>query len=133
MKIVLVVLAVLSILGGLVGCILSIGSNVIFALLVLGSGIISSVPYFALIFALEEIAALRDEQLELKGKLRRLIDAAKTPSEGRASEAEPSQPFSRETSRHTWKCVRCQTINKSGTSSCSGCGAHYSPWVNTEW
>lgn len=69
---------------------------------------------------------------DVQSKLRRLLDAAEAPSEHDVSGSGPAQPFSKETSRHTWKCVRCQTVNKPGTSSCSNCGAHYSPWISGE-
>ena len=123
MKIVLTVLAVLNILGGIIGCMLSFGTNVILAILILAGGIVSSVPY---------IAVLRGEQLELKGKLHRLIDAAEKQSAEATAESAPAPALPQEISRHAWKCVKCQTINKPGTSECSGCGARYSPWVNGE-
>ena len=132
MKVVLTVLAVLNILGSIIGCMLSFGTNVILAILILAGGIVSSAPYFALIGALEDIAVLRGEQLELKGKLRRLMDAAEKQSAEATTEPAPAPALPQEISRHAWKCVKCQTINKPGTSECSGCGARYSPWVNGE-
>ncbi len=132
MKIALVALAVLNIVVGLVGCIVSLGSSIFVSILCLAGGAMGSVPYFALIYVLEGIDDLRESQQDVQSKLRRLLDAAEAPSEHDVSGSGPAQPFSKETSRHTWKCVRCQTVNKPGTSSCSNCGAHYSPWISGE-
>lgn len=36
----------------------------------------------------------------------------------------------REAARGAWECVKCATVNKAGTDSCSNCGAQYSVWDN---
>lgn len=36
----------------------------------------------------------------------------------------------REAARGAWECVKCATVNKTGTDTCSNCGAEYSVWNN---
>lgn len=132
MKIVLTILAVLQLIGGLIGCLFALGSNPLISLLFLGGGIVGAVPYVALISVLEDIAVLKEEQGELKGKLRHFIPAEGVPSADEQTGSAGSQPLSREVALFSWKCLKCQTINKPNTSSCSGCGALFSPWINGE-
>lgn len=131
MATVLFVIGVFNILVGLIGCLASLGSNLLIALLFLMGGIIGSVPYFVWIRALEDMAALREEQMALRSQMHHLLEALDPPMDDQ-SNASVAQTVPKETSRHTWKCVKCQTLNKPGIASCVNCGASYSPWVNGE-
>ena len=35
-----------------------------------------------------------------------------------------------EVSKAVWECVKCNTVNKAGTTNCSNCKAPYSPFIN---
>ena len=126
LKKILIALAILNILGGIFGFFTLLGTNIIYALISLGGGIIGSVPYFALVGAMEDIEMLYDEQRELKGQLRKLTELPS--SQAQSDTTLSSSP--KEISQRVWECVKCKTINKSGTSCCSHCGAKYSSWIN---
>jgi hypothetical protein len=71
----LIALVILNILGGILGFIVFLGTNIIYSLISLIGGIIGSVPYFTLVGALEDIEVLYDEQRKLKGQLHKTIDS----------------------------------------------------------
>lgn len=127
MKKVLLVLGILSIGGGIVGFFsgLSVSpfSSVFSALI----GILGSIPFFALIGAMEDIERLKEQVETLQGKLNRLL-SLQAPSPDSAEPAAFVPPM--ETARQVWECVKCGTVNKAGTAACSHCGAQYSSWVN---
>ena len=94
MKIVLTILAVLQLIGGLIGCLFALGSNPLISLLFLGGGIVGAVPYVALISVLEDIAVLKEEQRELKGRLRHFIPVEGVPPADEQTKSAGSQPLS---------------------------------------
>jgi hypothetical protein len=126
LKKILIVLAILNILIGILGFFTLLGTNIIYALISLGGGIIGSVPYFALVGAMEDIEVLHEEQQKLKGQLHKITD--QIDDQTQSDKTLPPSP--NEISRRVWECVKCKTINKDGTSCCSHCGAKYSSWIN---
>ncbi len=126
MKKILIVLAILNILAGVLGFFTLLGTNIVYALISLGGGIIGSVPYFALVSAMDDIEVLYEEQRKLKGQIHKIADQMDDQTQSNST----LPPSPNETSRRVWECVKCKTVNKEGTSSCSHCGAKYSSWVN---
>ena len=35
-----------------------------------------------------------------------------------------------DTAKGTWECIKCGTVNKSGTTHCDNCKAEYSSYIN---
>ncbi len=54
----------------------------------------------------------------------------KAKSETKSNSVKPHIPKKVEVARGEWDCVKCGTINKTGTSHCSNCNAEYSAWTN---
>ena len=129
MKKILIALAICNILGGIVGFFILVGGSPFLSLVSLAGGALGSVPFFALVGAMENIEILQQEQWILQEKLKRLTDESDSQTKDAAlHEVRDSLP--KEVSRHSWECVKCKAVNKAGTATCSSCGAGYSSWVN---
>ena len=105
-----------------------LGNNWFYAIVVLVLGILSLVPIIAILSCLYRIDDLEGENYVLKYKIKcleddvngeREIENATHPELDRLVDAQA-----------TWDCVKCGTVNKSGTTRCSNCKAEYSPIVN---
>ena len=105
---------------------LDVSANFAFINLVLN--ILSIVPIIAIIANIDSIERLREKLNCVRYNIKALADEKNPPK--KAEQSAPPIRKNIQTARGTWECLKCGTINKEGTSSCSNCKADYSVWDN---
>ncbi len=107
-----------------------ISTSFMYAIGVLLVGAFSIVSLLIAINYIEGIEALKVDFSRLQSKVKHISDLLS--KETTAEENENPSPISQssEPAKATWECVKCGTVNKSGTSRCALCKADYSPSVN---
>ena len=96
-------------------------------------GLLGLVPIFAIISCLDNIESLQHTQNKLLYQIKKLEDALNGASENKNPDITNENiavSINKDTARGVWECVKCGTVNKAQTDSCSNCKAPYSPWVN---
>lgn len=121
MKRIVFALGIVDILIGVVLALMCIANNLLFALLILAISLIISVPFFALVQAMEHIEELQEQVWQLHGRLNRLSTAESSDT---ATPKEPPLPGGRKALAN-WTCQKCGAGNKAGTDRCDSCGAAY--------
>lgn len=103
----------------------------VFALVAVLSGILGLVPLFALIHCLDCVEQQGSDISYLYYKLKKLEKEQGTLEEPIIS---PALKHS-DSPKKTWKCIKCDTVNKAEDSVCQGCNAEYTylnPTFETE-
>lgn len=103
-----------------------LSASFIIALVLLVVSLISSVPFFAIIYLIEENEALKEKIETVNSKL--FKESQKDYSDGNATLVPPPDKTE---AKHSWDCSRCGTVNKAGTTECANCGAMYYAWTDT--
>ena len=104
-----------------------LSTSLFYAIIIGLLGLLELIPLVALISCLDDIENLKYEHSKLIYKLRLLEDEAYQKTE---DDKVPNKFAYTETARATWECVKCGTVNKAGTQTCSNCKAAYSTFVN---
>ena len=126
MKILLKILLVLQIISAVIVFFATMTSSIILSILTLFGAILEIALTVAVIYCLDNIEDLSSDFYYLQRKVKELengIDPIK------AAHHTPAVNHSEE-SKKTWKCIKCETVNKAGTTHCEKCGAEYSSIVN---
>ncbi len=127
MKKILYIMLIVDILSTAIGFIALLPYSILLAILFLVLGIIGLVPLLALIRCLEDIEDLYGEINYLYGKVRKLEDRAGEPEKDEHNDVTARYEH---TSKMTWKCVKCGTVNKAGSNHCENCNCEFSPDIN---
>ena len=104
-----------------------LGSNIGVAIVTLALGNLEITVIIAVIRNIDEIEELWYSVNRMRYDIKVLSD--NTPMDDEKSDYAPSIDR-REAARGAWECIKCATVNKAGTDSCSNCGAEYSVWDN---
>lgn len=123
MKKCLYILLIIDILAIAVGFITMLTASVIYAIIFLALSILQLVPIIAIIYCLESIEDHNYKISQLYLKLHRL-------EETKTNDNTPPVAEVGDKSDLPWKCVKCETVNKSGATNCSNCGAKFLPEIN---
>lgn len=126
-KVLLVILMVLEVISAVYSFFMLIGHSVFWAIFTAAVCILQITLTLSVIINISDIEELRDDVHRLRNRMRHIEDELRGSLE--ITEPAPALENS-ETSRGVWECVKCGTVNKSGTSQCGNCGAEYSSWVN---
>lgn len=130
MRKILYLILILDVLGIAVGFFMVLSQSILLAVLVLASGILSLVPIYALITALDDIDSLRDELSRLRSELRSREKQELSATEQSAPPPAAPSAGNKHMATRNWQCIKCVTVNKTGTSKCSNCGTPYDPYLN---
>ncbi len=103
-----------------------LSNSLLLALLLIPLSVLGLVPLIAVIRNMDEIDDLRATLDRLRYEVKLLSDN----SEPAKPHDDISLPERTETARGTWECLKCNTVNKAGTTRCSNCRAKYSAWAN---
>ncbi len=126
MKKILYILLVIDIISLVIGFFAILVNSIIYAVIFAVLGAVGLVPLLALIHCLDSIENLESEVSYLHYKIKKLEDNG----EEAIKENTPPSADNKDTAIATWKCVKCDTVNKAGTNHCSNCKAPYSPFIN---
>ncbi len=126
-KVLLIILTVLQILSAVYLFFSLIGHSFLLAVISAFIAVMQIVLTLSVIINIGDIEELRAEIHWLRERMKHFEELAEGPRE--ISEAAPALK-DRETAGGVWECVKCGTVNKSGTSQCTNCGSEYSSWVN---
>ena len=126
MKKLLYILLVIKILAALFAFFSILGANIGLAIVMLAIGFLEIIVIIAVIRNMDEIEELWYSLNRVRHDIKVIDDNIEKP------QGEKSAPSidRREAARGAWECIKCATVNKSGTDSCSNCGAEYSVWDN---
>lgn len=127
MKKCLYILLIINILTIAYGFFAILSASVIYAVILLGLGILQLVPIIAIISCIDNIEELHYQNTKLFYKLKKL-DEEVNGTQNR-DEYIPAVTNS-DSAKATWECVKCGTVNKPDTTCCSNCKAPYSPFIN---
>lgn len=103
-----------------------LGSNIGVAVVMLALGVLEITVIVAVIRNMDEIEELWYSLNRVRHDIKVIDDNIEKPHDEKSA---PSIDR-REAARGAWECVKCATVNKEGTDSCSNCGAEYSAWDN---
>lgn len=126
-RVFLVILMVLQILSAVYLFFFLIGSSVIWAVISAVIAVMQIVLTLSVVINIGDIEELRAETQWLRERMKHLEEFAEDPRE--TAVTVPALKNS-EISRGVWECIKCGTVNKSGTSQCINCKSEYSSWVN---
>ena len=127
MRILLYILLGINILALAVAFIMMLTASPVYAVIILLLGILEIVPIIAIISCLDDIEKLKGENTMLSYRLKKLEN--ETLPEETVHNSYP-ELIHGDTAKAVWKCVKCGTVNKAGTTHCSNCKAPYSPFIN---
>ena len=128
MKKLLYILLFLQIISGVFIFFMLIGSDAFTAVLAGFICILQIVLTLSVIRNTDETERLSEETFWLRTKLKELENVVNPYN---SPESAVPAAYHGEAARGTWECVKCGTVNKSGTDACQSCGAAYSAAINT--
>lgn len=126
MKKLLYIILTINIISLILAFFAILGSSFFYAILFGLLGILQLVPIIALISCMDNIENLQEDVSYLYYKLKHYEEDTGNIPESTSSPI-ANNP---DTARATWKCVKCDTVNKANTNHCSNCKAPYSPFIN---
>lgn len=129
MRKLLIVLLVINIITLCFGFFMILANSLLYALIILGLGILELIPIIALISCIDNIEDLQYDNKYLHEKIRKLEDMIN----GETVSKEENHIHTNDgeyIASGVWECVKCGTVNKANTSKCSNCNAPYSPSLN---
>ncbi len=106
-----------------------ITNSLLLAILIIPFGILGLMPLIALILCMENIEELKADISYLSYRNKKLEDLLNADNTDSAVSKPPTANCG-DAAIATWQCVKCQTVNKGGTTYCSNCKAEYSPFIN---
>ena len=127
MKKCLYILFALQILLLIVGFFTLLGQSVFLAIMYVAVDMLMVVLTYVVINNMNNIEELWAENSRLRFEVRKIKDLIKDES---TDEKLPPAIEYKESARGNWKCVKCDTVNKAGSSYCSNCRAEYSAFLN---
>lgn len=127
MKKLLYILLFLQIISGVFIFFMLIGSDAFTAVLSGFICILQIALTISVIRNTEDIEQLNEETAWLRTKLKGLENIVNPYN---SPESAVPAVYHGEAARGTWECVKCGTVNKSGTDACQSCGAAYSAAIN---
>lgn len=129
MRKLLIVLLVINIITLGLGFFMILSNSLLYALIILGLGILELIPIIALISCIDNIEDLQYDNKYLHEKIRKLEDMIN----GETVSKEENHIHTNDgeyIASGVWECVKCGTVNKAKTTKCSNCNASYSPLLN---
>jgi len=102
-----------------------LGTDLGLAIITLTLGVLELALIVTVIRNTEKI----DELFESVDRIKHTL-TQKNKNETKSDTAKQNIPKKAEVARGEWDCVKCGTINKSGTAYCTNCNAEYSAWTN---
>ncbi len=127
MKKILYILLAINIFALAIAFFMLLSKSLWLAFVYLGIGAIGLVPTLAIIRCLDDVEDLHYQVTVLYEKLRKFENG--NQEEIPFQNPEPFAHYG-DKSDLTWKCIKCDTINKAGTTNCSNCNAEYSQELN---
>lgn len=127
MKKLLYILLFLQIISGVYLFFLFLGNNAFAAVVAVFISILQIVLTLSVIRNTDETERLSEETFWLRTKLKGLENIVNPYN---SPESAVPAAYHGEAARGTWECVKCGTVNKSGTDACQSCGAAYSAAIN---
>ena len=127
MKKLLYILLFLQIISGVFIFFMLIGSDAFTAVVTGFISILQIVLTLSVIRNTDETERLSEETFWLRTKLKGLENIVNPYN---SPESAVPAAYHGEAARGTWECVKCGTVNKSGTDACQSCGAAYSVAIN---
>lgn len=116
---------VLQIVAAILNFIALMSSSVFYAIVLTPISLLGVVIPIAILKNMENSENLNSEVFYLRSRINALEKAIKGKDEDEApTEREGDVSFG------NWKCVKCGTVNKQGTTRCEGCKAAYSLELN---
>ncbi len=128
MKKLLYIILVINIISLILAFFMILGTSVFYAVIFALLGCLELVPIIALISCLDNIENLQADVSYHYYKFKQLEE--KSLEENQDNTTAPPKTNNPDTAIATWKCVKCDTVNKAGTNHCANCKAPYSPFVN---
>lgn len=116
---------VVQIFVGVLGFISALSASLLYALLSLFVSAVSLVVPIILLKHIETSEQMQTELYRLRynlEELRRELSGIKTDK----NSSSDTSTQSAETAIGTWKCIKCGTVNKEGTTHCENCRSAYS-------
>ena len=128
MKKLLYVHLVLQIIAAIVNFIALLSSSIFYALVLTPISLLGVVIPIAILKNMENSENLDSEVFYLRSR----VNALEKAINGKSEDGEEEAPTEREgdVSFGNWKCIKCGTVNKKGTTRCEGCKAAYSLELN---
>ncbi len=126
MKLLLIILLIIQIISAVIVFFTTLSTSLLLSILTLFIAILQIVLTIAVIYCLDSIEDLRADYNILLDKLHKIEDK-NNPI--KVSHQTPALKQGEE-SKKTWKCIKCETVNKAGSKACEKCGAEYSSWIN---
>ena len=124
MKKLLNILLVVQIISAAITFFAGLSASVLLAILQLAINVLIIALTLAVIFNIDDIENLKYELTRLREEFKK----QKEPDN--IKENTPPTTHYNDTAKGTWKCIKCGTVNKSGTTHCTNCAAEYSSYVN---
>lgn len=128
MKKLLYAVIVLQIFAAIVNFIAMLSASVFYAVILTPISLLSVVIPIAILRNMENSENLDSEVFYLRSRVNALEKAISGKSED--NEAEVPTERDGDVSFGNWKCIKCGTVNKKGTTRCDGCKAAYSLELN---
>ena len=128
MRTFLYIYLVLNIIAAIIGSIAVLFTSPLTALIYIPLVILNIIPIFAIISNLESIEQLKSDFYKLKCEIK--SNKVDTDNEYNDIHTAPAVNYEY-TADNSWQCVKCATVNKSGTNHCSNCYTAFSPDIST--
>lgn len=129
MKTAIKVIIALQIVSDIVSCMFLLFTKPLWLLLAVPLALLGLVIPFALLYCLGANEQLQADVWRLKDRLNRVehqYSSETLQADIHNFEEGSSEPLPNMTAKYRWTCVKCQTVNREGTSVCENCGSHYS-------
>ncbi len=119
---------VLQIVAAIVNFVALLSSSVFYAVVLTPISLLGVVIPIAILRNMESYENLDSEVFYLRSR----VDALEKAINGNSKDTESETPTQRDgdVSFGNWKCIKCGTVNKKGTTRCEGCKAAYSLELN---
>lgn len=128
MKKLLYAVVVLQIFAAIINFIAYLSNSLLLAIVLTSVSLLSVVIPIAILKNMESSENLESQVFYLRSRVNALEKAINGKSED--SEAEAVTERDGDVSFGSWKCIKCGTVNKKGTTRCEGCKAAYSLELN---
>lgn len=128
MKKLLYVVIVLQIAAAIVNFMAYLSNSIVHAIVLTAVSLISVVIPIAILRNMESCENLDSQVFYLRSR----INALEKAINGKGKDADEETPTQRDgdVSFGSWKCIKCGTVNKEGSTRCEGCKAAYSLELN---
>lgn len=128
MKKLLYVHLVLQIISAIISFIAFLSTSIFYAIVLTPISLVGIVIPIAILKNMENTENLDSEVFYLRARVSALEKAVNSNGESEADKAPTERDG--DVSYGSWKCIKCGTVNKKGTTKCEGCKAAYSLELN---